>query len=170
MPFGHLTEEMLEVLAAVVRDQEVYDLGAGDLGHAYRLVRLRASKVVAIDKERLPVPRSPKILTVQSYLNRVPVPDRYDVAFLAWPQNCPLVGLTDWLHAADMVVYLGSNRNGSSCGNPQLFHYLAHRELLAEVEHHRNTLLVLGSWRESPRPMTGEEAAHFSAEVVDFHR
>ena len=162
MSYGEITDEMEEVLAPLVDGKTVYDLGAGDLAHSHVLVRLGAAAVVAVDKAPMPKPRRPEVSRVQGHFGELPVPDRIDVAFLAWPQTYPLPGLLDWLAAADVVVYLGHNFDDSYCGSPQLFFYMTRRALRDEVVGRLNTMLVLGERLEETRPMTDEEASHFS--------
>jgi hypothetical protein len=166
LSYGELTDEMQRALGPILRGRVVYDLGAGDLGHSHALLRCGADRVVAIDKEAMPKPRSPRVTAVQSYFDRVVVPDRVDVAFVGWPQNRPLPGLLNWLDAADVVIYLGHNFDGSSCGNAALFGYFTTRQLVVEVPGRRNSLLVMGERMKKLRALTPEEAAHFSAEVV----
>lgn len=160
--YGEITDEMQEALTPLVDGKTVYDLGAGDLAHSRVLVSLGAARVVAVDKAPMPDPRCPEVSRLQGHFDQCPVPDHIDVAFLGWPQTYPMPGLLDWLDAADVVVYLGHNFDDSYCGSPELFFYLTRRALLDEVVGRRNTLLVLGERLEKPRPMTAEEAAHFS--------
>ncbi|MFT5432800.1 MAG: hypothetical protein ACI9OJ_003503 [Myxococcota bacterium] len=160
--YGEIIDEMQEVLTPLVDGKTVYDLGAGDLAHSHLLVRLGAAAVIAVDKAPMPKPRSSDVSRLQGQFCDLPAPDRIDVAFLAWPQTYPLPGLLDWLDAADLVVYLGHNFDGDYCGSPELFFYLTRRALLEEVLGRRNTMLVLGARLTETRPMTADEAAHFS--------
>lgn len=162
MSYGEITDEMQEVLTLLVDGKTVYDLGAGDLAHSHVLVELGAMAVIAVDKAPMPKPRFPEVSRLQGHFGEIPVPDHIDVAFLAWPQTDPMPGLLDWLNAADLVVYLGHNLDDSYCGSPELFFYLTRRALMEEVLGRRNTLLVLGDRLAETRPMTDEEAAHFS--------
>jgi 23S rRNA U2552 (ribose-2'-O)-methylase RlmE/FtsJ len=160
--YGEITDEMEEVLAPLVDGKTVYDLGAGDLAHSHVLAGLGASAVVAVDKAPMPKPRCAEVSRLQGHFDRVPVPGHIEVVFLGWPQTYPLPGLLDWLKAADLVIYLGHNFEDSYCGSPELFFYLTRRALMEEVIGRKNTLLVLGDRLAETRPMTDEEAAHFS--------
>lgn len=162
MSYGEITDDMQVVLTERVDGKTVYDLGAGDLTHSHLLVALGARAVVAVDKAPMPTPRSPNVTRIQGPFAEVPVPERIEVAFLAWPQPFPMPGLLDWLAAADMIVYVGHNFDDSSCGTEALFFDLTRRRLLDEVLGRRNTMLVLGDRLAEPRPMTEEEAAHFT--------
>lgn len=164
MSYGEITDEMEEVLAPLVDGKTVYDLGAGDLAHSHVLAGLGAARVVAVDKVPMPKPRCSEVSRLTGHFGRLPVPDHIDVAFLGWPQTYPLPGLLDWLDVADVVVYLGHNFDDSYCGSPELFFYMTRRSLLREVLSQQNTLLVLGDRLAEMRPMTSEEAAHFSRE------
>jgi 23S rRNA U2552 (ribose-2'-O)-methylase RlmE/FtsJ len=162
LSYGEITDEMEEVLAPLVEGKTVCDLGAGDLAHSHVLARLGAEAVIAVDKVPMRKPRCSEVSRLHGHFAQLPVPDHIDVAFLGWPQTYPLPGLLDWLDAADVVVYLGHNFDDSYCGSPELFFYLTRRALLDEVLGRRNTLLVLGDRLAEVRPMTCEEAAHFS--------
>jgi hypothetical protein len=160
--YGEIIDEMQEVLTPLVDGKTVYDLGAGDLVHSHLLVRLGAERVIAIDKAPMPKPRCSEVSRLQGQFGDLPVPAHIDVAFLAWPQTYPLPGLLDWLDAADRVIYVGHNFDGDYCGSPELFFYLTRRALMEEVLGRRNTMLVLGDRLAETRPMTADEAAHFS--------
>jgi len=162
MSYGEITAEMHEVLGPLIDGRTIYDLGAGDLAHSHLLVTLGAREVVAVDKAPMPKPRSEQIVRLQGHFGELAVPDRIEVAFLGWPQTYRMPGLIDWLDAADVVVYLGHNFDDSCCGSPELFFYLTRRALVDEVVGRRNTMLVLGERLSEARPMTEEEAAHFS--------
>ena len=162
MSYGEITDEMEEVLAPLVDGKTVYDLGAGDLAHSHVIARLGAEAVIAVDKVPMRTPRCSKVSRLHGHFGELPVPDHIGVAFLGWPQTYPLPGLLNWLDAADVVIYLGHNFGDSYCGSPKLFFYLTRRDLIDEVLGQRNTLLVLGDRLAEMRPMTCEEAAHFS--------
>lgn len=170
MSYGKITSEMEAALRSIVQDKVVYDLGAGDLQHARHLLRLGAKHVVAIDKEPHPT-ASGSITVIEGYFDRVPIPtDGLDIAFVAWPINYRTPGLVTWLAAATVVVYLGHNFDGSSCGNPELFEHLIGRRLTHWVAHRSNTLIVVGEPLSTPREPTPEEAAFGSDTVRYFDR
>ena len=148
MPYGTLTPTMISTLRPYVEGREVYDLGAGDGGHARTLIHeCRASFVVAIDKEpRYASTAEPKIQRVFGYFAEVRIPPVVDVAFIGWPVNYPAPGLIDWLKQSSVVAYLGCNDGMTACGHPSLFQYLLRRSLLAYVPHRKNTLVIVGDY------------------------
>lgn len=161
MSYGYLSDEMMGLLREHVAGAEVWDLGAGILGRSHELVYLGARKVIAIDKERMP-PASPgtPIETRRALFAEVQPPvGGIDVAFLGWPQNTSLVGLTELLVASRKVIYLGCNTGGTSCGNSSLFTHFYARQVLGHVPHARNSLIVYGGWRTGPRRPLPEEWA-----------
>jgi len=122
-------------------------------------VRLGARKVIAIDKESMP-PASPSIETRQIRFHEIRPPEGgIDVAFLGWPQNTSLSGLTELLVVSRKVIYLGSNTGGSACGNPGLFTHFFARQVLGHIPHTRNSLIVYGMGRTTPRQPLPEEWA-----------
>lgn len=92
------------------------------------------------------------------------VVDQPRIAFLSWP--APYVdygpaGIMRLVRGADVVIYLGKNRDGVVCGGRPLFEHLAERELLDCVPARQNDLLVLGAWHRGSdlRPLTAEESS-----------
>lgn len=156
--FGVLTQEMTHALVPHVRGRVVWDLGAGFLLHANDLVtRYGATSVVAVDKEEMPEPTSPKITRVRSRFHDLTLPkEGIEVAFLAFPQNIPLPGLVEVLRRSQRVIYFGSNTDGTACGDKNLFGHLREREVLSHVPHPRNSLIVYGEehpgWRRALVP------------------
>ena len=170
MTYGCMSAAQREALRDVVRGREVIDLGCGDLAMAATMIGLGAARVVAVDKDPVLVNLAPdKIQVVQGYFADYdgPVPG---VAFLSWPGNWPMPGLLDILARAEIVVYLGSNTDGSACGWPDLFKALGGRRLISHVPHRSNTLLIYGSEPGEPRKLTGEEVAalHYSGVDAGF--
>lgn len=170
MPCGTLTQEMEALLAPLVADRVVWDLGAGDLVYAHRLLALGASTVVAVDKELHGINSvwDTRIHILGTSFDRLVPPARIEVAFLSWPQNYPMPALEHLLTRADIVIYLGCNTGGSACGTPRLLTRLMTRELLGHVPLRRNTLLVYGEPRKRSGPMTGEEFAALSQTLLTF--
>ena len=156
--FGVMTQEMTHALVPHVRGRVVWDLGAGFLTHTRDLVsRYGAASVVAVDKEEMPEPTSPKVSLVRSYFHDLVLPEGgIEVAFLAFPQNTPLYGLVDILEQSQKVVYFGSNTDGTSCGDKDLFQHLRTREVLSHVPNLRGSLVVYGDehpgWRRGLVP------------------
>lgn len=168
MPFGLLTSEMRTVLAEHVRGRTVHDLGAGDLVRACELSELGAESVLAFDKmDRRSVRELPgNVLSFRMSFEQIltetdlrPI----DIAFVAWPANWRLPGLLELLERSRTICYLGINDEFTACGWPDLFSYLSTREVLSEVNHPRNDLLVYGKVLEHRRQLRPEERRGLSA-------
>lgn len=172
MPFGLLTNEMEALVAPHVERRIVWDLGAGDLMYAHRLLKLGAAHVVAVDKElpQINVPPNFGLTIRQSYFHEIERLDEdIEVAFMSWPRNGNVPGLARMVDRSRVVVYLGSNTDGSACGDVELFlDHLCHRELLGHVPHRRNSLLIYGRPRRREKPLTGEEFAMLSGNMMPF--
>ena len=173
--YGHLTPEMEQILLPHIRDQEVWDLGAGDLGWVRWLADNGASKVIAVDKEDYYGPLPTKVQYLHSCFDKVVIPATgIPVAFLAWPQNgLPRPNQGTWgldklIWDAGKIIYLGCNTGGSSCGNPFIFCQFVLRDVLAHVPHRRNTLLIYGDRGAEPRLLHGEEYAAVQGEELQF--
>lgn len=173
MPFGTLTNGMLATIQPQVVDLEVWDLGAGDLGHAHTLLGIGAMRIIAVDKSD----RGGSVLSTPGIeFNHAPFKDidvslaGIRVAFLSWPMNYRMPGLIGLLERSERVIYLGSNTDGCACGWPDLFHHFLGRELVAHVPHKKNSLLVLGDPLDEPRASTPEEYAALSGEMMTFDR
>lgn len=170
--YGLLTREMRLVLSEHVKDRIVHDLGSGDLTRACELSDLGASSVVAVDRRfpytRRDLPRNVFFyqMNFEELLSEIDHP--IDVAFVAWPFNAHLPGLLELLTRAKTVIYLGINDKWTACGWSGLFTYLSTREVLAEVNHPRNDLLVYGSALEHKRRLRPEESRGLSAEIVPW--
>ena len=167
MGYGEITTEMEAVLRPLVKGKVVYDLGAGDLHHARHLLQLGARRIVAIDKgdfvaidKEYQPPSTPRIETISGYFDAVPIPPGgIEVAFVCWPCNRYNPGLVTWLEAAEYVIYIGSNFDGTACGSPDLFEHLLRRRLTGYVPHRRNSLVAVAERLPEPRETTPEEAA-----------
>lgn len=146
MNYGLVTPEMAVVIKGHVRGQEVWDLGAGDLTYAHHLIRrYGVERVVAVDKGEMPKPRRKAIHLVDKPFDQVQMPlAGVDVAFLSYPVNWHCPGLINLLRKSQKIIYLGSNTNGTACGDARLFQYLMCRQVLAHVPHSRNSLIVYG--------------------------
>lgn len=167
MAFGYLLKKMEDQIHHAVAEKTVYDLCAGDLTYSHLLLDLGASEVIAIDKEPRHRPRR-GLAVHQAYLaDMTPPRERYDVALVSWPVYS-VHGLVRWLTTARVVVYLGSNVDGTACGNPTLFTHLLQRELLAYVPHRRNSLIVCGEYLDAARQPVGEEFGSINGQRVSF--
>lgn len=160
MSYGELHEQQRKALVPYVTGKEVVDLGAGDLKLSHELVRLGATVVHAIDKERMPTPLVPTVKTIQKtfakYATRFP---DGAVVFLSWPPNHELPELRQLLRRADVVIYLGKNTDGRMCGTPTLFRHFLTRRLDEYVPHENNALIVYGPEMRLKRAPVGEEFA-----------
>lgn len=162
--FGKLSETQCEQIRTVVRGRRVHDLGAGDCGHAERLVQWGATEVVAVDKaEYSDARKGPKISFVRAYFDEYAKTNPIlDLVFLAWPMNYDSQGLVQLVAGAKTIVYLGKNTDMCMCGTPTLFQYFVCRKLEGYVPDPINTLIVLGKPLTRMRKPTGEELAGLS--------
>ena len=184
MSFGRLSEDQEKVLAPFVKDKIVHDLGAGFCDLSLRLLELGASRVVAIDKDRMPRLEhlagrvaqaratfaeaagfgSPGGFSDEEARRARSLARTIDVAFLSWPRENKVPGLVELLGRARIVVYLGKNTDMSMCGWPGMFlEALLPRSVLAHAPEQRNTLIVYGPRSNEPRRILGEEAAALAA-------
>ena len=147
MPFGQLNKAQLKILEPLVRGKVIHDLGAGDLGLSLELLKLGAAKVIAIDKvynrigewlgsnfQNVP----PEIEIRHQYFQDID--EEIDTAFVSWPANYEN-GLLNILKQTKTILYIGKNTDGSACGTPELFKYLATRKILAHSPSRPNTLI-----------------------------
>ena len=171
--YGVWTHEMEETIRPFIECRVVWDLGAGLLSNTHRLLRLGASHVVAVDKERHPTGTfsCPKRVTlIQSYFADLEVPpEGIRVALLSWPVNYHMKGLISILRECNIVIYLGSNTDGSACGWPGLWKHFQGREVLAHIPHRSNSLIVYGNTLQGEnRSLVGEEVAATSEFCLSF--
>lgn len=180
MSHGRLSPAQVVALRPFVDGRTIHDLGAGQCTLAMLLLqRLGAACVIALDKESMPELVRAGLIQAQTTFEDVagehdvaewkrPLVERardltrtIDVAFVSWPQNHPSEGLLRLLRRAGVVVYLGSNVNGSACAWPGLFmSEFLFREVLAHVPERANSLIVYGERCEAPRrKLLGEEIA-----------
>lgn len=192
MSYARLSPEQTEALRRHVKGRVVHDLGAGLCNLSVALLDLGAKRVIAIEKEKMPVLDRPGLVQVRaSFQDAAGSEDvehawgraeierarefvrSIDVAFLSWPPNYPVPGLLDLLERARSVVYVGKNTDSSACGWGRLFRLaLIPRRVLAHVPDPKNTLIVYGRVA-GPRRLLGEEfAALVSAQeqVVTFEQ
>ena len=159
--FGVMTVDMESVVREVVRDMVVWDLGAGPaLPYAGRLVQLGATRVVAVDKleDVLIWPRHDRVEVRHAmFADVLPPEEGIDVAFVSWPVNRRLPGLVPLLEASRTVVYLGKNSRVEACGSRAMFDHLLRRDVLRELQHARNDLVVYGPVTDLQRPLLREE-------------
>lgn len=155
MGFGKLTPSQAEVLRPFIEGRQVHDLGAGDLTLASRLLTLGADGVVAVEPHA-PKKHPPQIEVHPTYF--ADYAETPEVAFVSWPVNYDGIGLVKVLRRAPVVIYLGVNTDGTSCGGSDLWEHLRKREVLAHAPHPQNTLIVYGPKRVR-RPLYGEEWA-----------
>lgn len=169
MPFGNITNEMWGAIAPYLANRTVWDLGAGDLSHAKTMLKLGAKNIVAIDKDLSVSETNPRIILKKEYFANVTPPlDGIGTAFVCWPQNYINRGLLDILEMSNVVIYIGSNTDGSACAWPGFFKHLLKRELLAHIPRKENSLLIVGRSSQEPRAETPEEYAALSSRVQSF--
>jgi len=181
--FGILSPAQKRALRPYVHGRVVYDLGSGnDLELAQQLTYLRVKEVVAVDTYPSPWAYSttgygPKgtseeiIRYVRQDLVNFHEPVR--TAFVSWPSNRPNPGLLRILKGASVVIYLGTNMDGTACGTPDLFRYLATRSVLAHEPDMRNTLIVYGQKGPAREPLPEELAGYDQSKIyysIDAYR
>lgn len=138
-----LNDAQREALEPFIKGARVHDLGSGDLVVTRELVRMGAEHVTAIDRH-----------PARSYNQRVTCIEAHfenyredvDVAFMGYPVNWSC-GLAEIAAHARIVVYVGKNTDGTSCGSQALFEHLVDREVLVHVPDRCNTLIVYGPAR-----------------------
>lgn len=168
--WGVFTPEMTEAVRPFVLGQHVWDLGAGHLGHAERLLDLGASRVTVVDKKNLPSSVDPRIEVRGNCLFSDLVPGPMDVIWWSWPINHYCEGLDALLDQAEIVIYLGCNVNGTACGDILHFDRLirSRRRIEAHVPHPRNSLIIYGAPYQRQVPLLPEEIALSRPDVMSW--
>ena len=147
------------VVQEYVKGKVVWDLGAGRLTLAEKLVALGASRVFAVEKEEgLLSPPWSHVTALWCCIDQAPFPQPDDVVFLSWPLNHVLGGLVERLEQAGTIIYLGMNDGVSACGGPDFWTHVVGRELLVERttfrherQEFRHDLVVYGKILDEPR-------------------
>lgn len=158
MPYGIIDLSIYDLIEPYIFELDVIDLCAGDLGHAKRLLSMKPSQLTALDIN--PMPKSTGIITINEDVANYN--KQHTVAFLSWPLNCNTPGLVEFLKNIPVVIYMGSNIDGNSCGGPDLFRYFETRQPINHLHHRNNSVLIYGN---CPRtlPLYAEEYAAISA-------
>jgi len=159
---GQLTDEQEAVVRIFVAGRNVHDIGAGQLALAQKLVELGAHTVTAVDRiySHCTVTCPPQVTLVGEYFEEYAKHGHLvDVAFLSWPEAYQQQGVVQLIDEARVVIYLGNNFDGVSCGSEEMFQHLVQREVLALVPHKFNSLIVYGSTRVVRRQLPEEFAA-----------
>lgn len=165
---GGLNPFQEEAVRYYVKNQLVYDLGAGMLGWAEKLAQFGAEHVTAVDdiyKDqqenvlnncRAWKKCAPEDVTIDDRDFRefhLTGPNALHTAFIAWPHNTygRTMGLELLAMKAKTIIYLGKNLDGTSCGSPQLWRMLMQRKVLCFLPSARNSLIVYGPDLDRPR-------------------
>lgn len=158
--YGRLSEAQRELLRPFVAGRTIHDLGAGSGALSLILLELGAAHVVAIDKELTPTDH-PKITDVAYSFDDYHSDHPIDTAFVSWPANYTMRGLSLLMGLAKQVIYVGKNTDGSNCATRHVMNRLLCRPVLAHAPERPNTLTVYGEdqGRTVNRPLTGEEFA-----------
>ncbi len=174
MGWGVLTPGQEKALKPFIRGKGIVDLGAGDLSLSKELIRLGAKTVAAYDKDGIPAGYSqdlPKGLTFKkAHFHEISMRP-FPVLFVSWPVNQPNPSLT--VHASfceEMLIYLGKNDRGTSCGHPNLFKVMVQRELLAYVPGKKNDLIVTGKFLPQGQTREATPEEHRGLIMLDFAR
>jgi hypothetical protein len=169
--FGKLSRAQEAIVRRFVTGRAVHDLGAGDFFLSRCLIDLGARRVFAVERQArhsgILEAGSPyeavqvvgagfrALGKVARHHRRVqdPLPAAWtpDVAFVSWPtpEDSKFTSHSDYsllafVRRAKVVIYLGSNLDGTMCGSRKLYEHLGRREVLAHEPDRRNTLIVYG--------------------------
>lgn len=172
LSIGKLNDEQEAVLRQFVMGYNIHDIGAGQLGLSKKLIELGAHTVTAVDRiyadfrnnnfnDCAPwVAPLPGISLVGEYFEEYARHGHFiDVAFISWPEAYHQQGIVQLIERARVVIYLGSNFDGISCGSEDMFCTLSQRNVLATVPHRFNTLIVYGNEWVARRLLPEEYAA-----------
>jgi hypothetical protein len=167
MPYGALNQAQAQVVERFVRGQVVYDFGAANLYVSCELLRLGASKVIAIDKEPVRFRGIPKGIEFRQVLFRDVLDDPIDIAFVSWPPNYD-TGLIPILRRARIILYLGKNTDGTACGTPDMFQYLLKRKAEYIPDRHNTLICYTDFLRVAREPLPEERASITSYSDTSF--
>jgi len=159
---SRLSKAQVKALWPYVKGRRVHDLGAGMCIETRMLARLGAARVVAVDKERMPMVAAARIEQRRCYFaDLTPIEPKLDVAFVCWPQNYRAPGLAYLCGQANTVVYVGKNTDGTACGSVDLFSTLLDRKVEVYLPERRSSLIIYGAYLGAgcPRAVLGEERA-----------
>ncbi|MDO8640852.1 MAG: hypothetical protein Q7R33_04860 [Nitrosarchaeum sp.] len=166
--YGYLNRAQKNIVQKIIQDQDVYDLGSGDFGLTMILKELGAARIAAIDKipyQYPQLPHDPNIHYICGLFSELKMPEHIDITFLSWPVNYN-AGILHWLKISSIVIYLGTNLNGTACGTPGLFKHLRTREILANEFDRRNELIVYGPNKVKREMLREERAAICTDKIV----
>ena len=150
-----LSDKQLDHLEEYVKDSSILDLGAADLEGAQLMLELGARDVLAVDRFEMPKPSSSRITTKTTQFQYLE--ETRPVVLASWIVNWQ-VDIEKFLEAADVVISISKNTDGSACGYRGMWEHLRRREVLLHLPERQNTLTVYGPKHEI-RPPTGEEVA-----------
>lgn len=167
MQYGRLNERQAKIVKRFVAGKVVTDFGAGNMGLSRTLLRLGATRVIAVDQTYTTNSITGGILwccpdqsiemvasAFRSFKRKKPP----DVAFVSWPENYHQdEGLVGVVKDAGILIYLGKNTDGQACGSPAFFRHQLRRPLLAHAKDPCNTLIVTGPLNGIERRPTLEE-------------
>jgi hypothetical protein len=139
----------LDALAPYVKGRNIHDLGCAELAQSAQLVRLGVAHITAVDKEKYtyPLTKSKKVEFVRSYFKDYE--GTVETAFISWPIN--------GIACAGLVIYIGKNTDGTTCGDKALWQHLSHRDVLVYKPHSFSTLIIYGQYHKEFRLLRGEE-------------
>jgi len=157
-----LSEDQIRRLEPFVKDQSILDLGAAELAGSELMVELGAQDVLAVDRNGMPTPSSSSITTRVTQFHLLE--ETRPVVLASWIVNWQ-VNLERHLDAADVVISISKNTDGSSCGYREMWVLLRRREVLLHVPERINTLTVYGP-RLVDRAPTGEEVAALWPDIM----
>jgi len=173
MEYWNLTDKQYGALARHVQGQVVCDIGAGTGLLAYHCVKKwGAKKVYLVEKtwfarkdykERF---KEPLMVWLCDDINKVQLSKKkFDVALLSWPVNMLAIDFVSAIQRAKKIIYIGSNVEGSQCGNHPLYFWLTTRKVLEHYPYRKNTMIVYENL-PCEREMLYEEKAGLNDEEM----
>lgn len=153
-----LSKRQQDVLNYYTSGNDVWDLGAG-YGSLACSIFEKAKSVTCVDKLARPDGLPAKIKWQQQYFVDAQVLPSNSVAVVSWPVNRELPGLIPMLRDARVIIYIGYNFGGVSCGWPGFFDFLLHRHLVGESYSAQQAMLVyMGHLLHKRAPVEEERA------------
>lgn len=121
---------------------------------SHKLLDSGAERVIAIDRNDM-FGDFINLKTVQCHFHNYKEP--IHTAFISWPVNWDS-GLDHLVFRSHVIIYLGTNMDGTMCGDRQLWNVLCKREILEHIPDRQNTLIIYGP-EQINRELIPEECA-----------
>lgn len=166
MGYWSLTEEQEQALIPHIKDQVVFDMGAGDLSLSHKLIEFGAKRVFSIDTKITGAVQDPRIIPctgtfMELYELTIKNPDFVFVG--SWLINRRTSAVLYMLQATKIVL-LANQFDGTACGHIREYRLTSKLELFEYIPDRANCLLIVGN-QFKKRPITILEKAG-----MDDHR